>query len=144
MESYEYDSKYKEDMDMVFDKNVKMSDITNFENQICNRICSSSYFKHIIAECTKRKLICRTHIFRSVDHKGNYISSFNMEILSSNNLPIPEGDEPSSCLMICETICYKRYKHLKGIELNKDNEFLYDLNQLLVKIKKLPIISPKS
>ena len=136
MESNAHVCEDNKEMDMVFNKNVDKTEIEKFENECFEKISKLSLISSLKEEIIKRKWNLEMKVQHPDIDSNRYYSYFIIDIFDAEGERICECDEPNSCLMLCETICYERHKHIVGIELDADKEFLQSVELLIKNIKK--------
>ena len=121
---------------MVFDKNLSMNEIENYENDCLEKISKLPLMFSLKEELLKRKWSLKIEIQHTEPNLNSYCSYLVMDVFNENGERVPEYDEPNCCLMFCETICYMRHGHIIGIDLITDKECLESLKLLIKQVKK--------
>ena len=121
-------------MEMVFNKNVNLDEVENFENKVLNQVSNLSLMLLLKDEIFKRKWRFEISIYRPQRDFKKYYSCLIMDIFDQNNRSISEIDEPNCTLMLCETICFVKRGRINGIDLTTDKEFLESLENLFNRV----------
>ncbi len=121
---------------MVFNKNVDKNEIEKFENDCLEKVSNLSLMSSLKEELSKRKLNFTMEVLHIESDLKKYSSHLAIDIFNDNGERVCEYDEPNSCLMLCESICYMSHGHIVGIDLIADKEFLQSLELLIEQVKK--------
>lgn len=121
---------------MVFDKNVNREQIEMFEKENLEKVKKHPLFCILKQELRKRSLHLEINVQRTESDLQRYLSHLVIDIFDENGERVGEWDEPNTCLMICEPICFKRRRNIVGIDLCKNEDFLENLNQLVNQVGK--------
>ena len=121
---------------MVFNKNVNLSNVEEFENNVLQEVSNLSIVLLLKDEVSKRKWNFEMSVYRNQNDFKKYCSYLIINILDQNNKSISEIDEPNCDLMLCETICFVNRGCINGIDLTTDREFLESLENLVAQVKK--------
>lgn len=122
---------------MVFDKNVEIRIIEEFENDCLEKVSRSANFMLLKRELLKKNLRYEIGIHHTQPDLKKYCSHIVIDIFNNKGERVCEYDEPSCCLMLCEPVCYMRGKNIVGINLLTDKEFLESLKLLIEQVKKV-------
>ena len=123
-------------MEVVFNKNVNLSNVEEFENNVLQKVSNLSIVLLLKDEVSKRKWNFEISVYRNQNDLKKYCSYLIINILDQNNKSISEIDEPNCDLMLCETICFVNRGCINGIDLTTDKEFLESLENLVDQVKK--------
>lgn len=123
-------------MDIVFDKNIEISSIEDFENCSLEKVCNSAIFMLLKRELIEKKFSFEIKVQHTEPDLRKYCSHLVMDIFDDKGERVCEPDEPNCCLMLCETICFTRNRHIIGIDLLTDKEFLESLKLLIEQVKE--------
>lgn len=121
---------------MVFNKNVNLSNVEEFENNVLQEVSNLSIVLLLKDEVSKRKWNFEISVYRNQNDLKKYCSYLIINILDQNNKSISEIDEPNCDLMLCETICFVNRGCINGIDLTTDKEFFESLENLVAQVKK--------
>lgn len=121
---------------MVFNKNIKKSQIEEFENECLNKVIGSPMFTFLKKQLIKKKYNFKIEVQRSEMDLNKYQSYLAIDIFNEKGERLCEYDEPDCCLMLCESLCFIHNGHIIGIDLSTDEHFLESLKLLIKQVDK--------
>lgn len=119
---------------MVFNKNVNLKQIEEFENNILQEVMNYPRFVFLQNEIIKKKLICKLEVQHSELDLKKYHSELSINVFNECGKEVCEEDEPICILMLCEPICFMHHNRIVGVELITDKDFLEEIELLIDKI----------
>lgn len=122
---------------MVFNKNVNLSNVEEFENNVLQEASNLAIVLLLKDEVSKRKWNFEMSVYRNQNDLKKYCSYLIINIFDQNNKSISEIDESNCDLMLCETICFVNRRCVNGIDLTTDKEFLESLENLVSQVKNM-------
>ena len=122
--------------EVIFEKNVSIDKVVEFEQQQFSAFMESSLFDSLRQELEKQCLTCNVYVLHENTNPQTYFSSLRIDILDKNGSLVTKQSTKHCYLRLSDAICFVRFDRLIGSLLNKDRAFAKNVSTLIQEIKK--------